>query len=80
MLSSSDFVKPCDKNVRPFMLFIAKDFLLFILVPAAIYNHMLSKEYDEITTPFPDFGGCTNYFCEWIANLHYIMDIINYPF
>ena len=44
-------------------------------------NHMLSKEWDEIIYPFPNFNGTTVEDWEWLSNciLHFLMDVINYP-
>ena len=36
--------------------------------PAWMNNHMLSKVWDEITYPFPNFNGCTVVVWEWIRN------------
>ena len=51
------------------------------LIPAWISNHMLSKVWDEITYPYPNFNGRTVEVWEWISNFitHYIMDVIAYP-
>ena len=38
-----------------------------ILFPA--WNHILSKVWDEITYPFPNFDGSTVEFGDWISNL-----------
>ena len=48
-----------------------------------ISNHMPSKEWDEITYPYPNFNGCrwSVEVWEWIRNFipHFIMDRIIYP-
>ena len=51
------------------------------LFPAWISNRMLSKVWDEITYPFPNFNGCTVEVWEWIINFmpHIIMYVITYP-
>ena len=51
------------------------------LITAWINNYILSKAWDEITHPFPNFGGCT---CEVWEGMGYfipyfIMDVIIYP-
>ena len=48
------------------------------LIPAWISNHMISKVWDEIAYPFPNFNGCTVEVWEWISNFisHFIMDLI----
>ena len=51
------------------------------IIPAWISNHMLSKVWDEITYPFPNFNGCTVEVWEWISNCisPFIMDVITHP-
>ena len=41
---------------------------------------MHRKVWDEITSPFPNFNGCTVEFWEWRSNFisHFIMDVITY--
>ena len=42
---------------------------------------MSSKVWDEITYPFPNFGGSNFEVLEWKSNFlsHFIMDVIAYP-
>ena len=49
------------------------------LIPAWISYHTLSKVWDEITYPFPNFSIATAEVWEWISNLipHIIM-VVNY--
>ena len=49
-------------------------------IPAWISNHILSKVWDEITYPFPNFNACTVEVWEWISDFisHFIMDVITY--
>ena len=53
----------------------------FHWIPPWTSNHMPSREWDEITYPFPNFNGCTVEVWEWIRNFisHLIMDVITYP-
>ena len=48
------------------------------LIPTWINNHIPSKAWDEITSPFPNFNGCTVQVTEWISNFkpHFIIDVI----
>ena len=45
-------------------------------------NHMLSKVWDEITYPFPNFNGFTVEVWEWVSNfiLQFIMGVITCPY
>ena len=38
--------------------------------------------WDEITNPFPNFGGLTVDILEWKSNFiqHFILDVITYPY
>ena len=49
--------------------------------PVWIINHMLSKMWDEIIQPFPNFNRTTVEVWEWISNFipHLIMAVIGYP-
>ena len=48
------------------------------LIPAWISNHMVSKVWDEIPYPPPNFNNCTIEVWEWIRNFipHFIMYFI----
>ena len=50
-------------------------------IPAWLSNHMLSKVWDEVTYPFPNFNGCTVEVLEMISYFipHFIKDVITYP-
>ena len=50
-------------------------------IPGWISTHMISKVWDEIIYPIPNFNGCTVEVWEWINNfiLHIIADVITYP-
>ena len=51
------------------------------LIPVWISNHTLSKLWDEIIYPFPNFNSATVDVYEWASNfiLHFLMDVITYP-
>ena len=52
------------------------------LASAWISNHTLSKVWDEIIYPFPNFNGATGEVWEMISYSiqHFIMEIITYPY
>ena len=52
-----------------------------ISIPAWISYHRVSKVWNEIIYPFPNFNGATTEVCEWISNVipHFIMDVNTYP-
>ena len=51
------------------------------LIPAWISNYIHYNVWDEITSPFPNFNGCTVEVWEWISNLipHITRHVIIYP-
>ena len=87
-LMSWPLVSPGHQRPR-FCIFVTKEPCLLggpftnslTLITAWINNSMLSKVWDEITHPFPNFSGCTVQVWEWVSCFipHFIIESISYP-
>ena len=51
------------------------------IIPVLISNGKHYKVWDDVTSPFPNFNGCTVDVCEWIRYLitHITAHVITYP-